>query len=415
MHRVRLIHWSAAEAEERAGLLRAAGWEVAHEPLNPGSRLRDLRENPPSAVVIDLSRLPMQGRDVGVALRHYQTTRSIPLIYVAGDPGKVARVRESLPDAVYTTWDRIHGALREAITNPPAVTAAPPRSLLAGYSGTPLAKKLGIKPHSIVALVDAPVGFEALLDELPEGAELRRVSEGARNLTLWFVRSHAELEGEIERMVPLAAQGPLWIAWPKKTSALRSDLTEGVVRSTGLAAGPRRLQSVRHRHDLVRAALHAPPFQVGRRSRKDHRLMTLRTRVGLRIAQAGGGLMMLGGAADLMIRSLLPSHAAFLGYLPNEIPPRTEALALALLHALGSALIASGLAVLALLRQARVSGRRAPALTAAAVALLAEGMNAFQIYRTGSPIFAGPLVFVVLVLSGVALCFIPRWELGSSA
>jgi hypothetical protein len=142
---------------------------------------------------------------------------------------------------------------------------------------------------------------------------------------------------------------------------------------------------------------------------------SLRTRMGLRIAQLGGGLMMLGGAGDLMIRRLLPSHASFLGFLPNEIPPRTEALALALLHALGSALIASGLAVLVLLGQSRVSGRRAPALGAAAVALLAEGMNAFQIYRTGSLVFIGPLVFVALVLVGVLMCFVPRWELSPNS
>src|SRR5262249_41494099 len=150
---------------EMAVRLRTAGYELAHEPLNGASALRELRENPPSAVVIDLSRLPMHGQDVGVALRHYKTTRSVPLIFVAGNPEKVARVQESLPDAVYTTWDRIRTALGEAIANPPTVTVAP-RSLLAGYSGTPLAKKLGIAPNALVSLVDAPPGLEDLLGDL---------------------------------------------------------------------------------------------------------------------------------------------------------------------------------------------------------------------------------------------------------
>src|SRR5580692_6724545 len=131
MHRVRLIHWNAVEAEERAVTLRSAKYAVAHELPNVVSALREMRESPPSVVVIDLSRLPMQGRDVGLALRHYKPTRSVPLIFVAGEREKVARVQQSLPDAVYTTWDQIRTALNEAIANPPAVAVAP-RSLLAG-------------------------------------------------------------------------------------------------------------------------------------------------------------------------------------------------------------------------------------------------------------------------------------------
>ena len=236
MHRVRLIHWNAKEASERAAQLGSGLYEVAHELPNAVSALREMRENPPSAVVIDLSRLPMQGRDLGLALRHYKTTRCVPLVFVAGDPEKVGRVQKSLPDAVYTTWDQIRAALGEAIANPPAVAVAP-RSLLAGYSGTPLAKKLGIGPKSIVALVDAPPGFEELLGDLPQGVKLRRQTKGQRNLTVWFTRSCKDLERGIERMAPLAGQGPLWIAWPKKASPLGSDLTQAVVRKVGLATG----------------------------------------------------------------------------------------------------------------------------------------------------------------------------------
>jgi hypothetical protein len=158
------------------------------------------------------------------------------LIFVAGDPGKVARVQQSLPDAVYTTWDQIGMVLRDAIANPPEVTVVP-RSLLAGYSGTPLVKKLGIAPNAIVALVDAPPGFEDLLIDLPEGVKLRRQSRGQRNLTIWFARSSRDLQDGIERMALLAEQGPLWVAWPKKASSLASDVTETVVRKVGLATG----------------------------------------------------------------------------------------------------------------------------------------------------------------------------------
>jgi hypothetical protein len=140
-----------------------------------------------------------------------------------------------------------------------------------------------------------------------------------------------------------------------------------------------------------------------------------RSRIGLRLAQLGGVLMMVGGAGDMTIRRLLPGHIAFLGVSPDHVPATTEGLVLSLLHALGASLVASGLAVLVLVQQARLSGHRLPLFTAAGVAVLAEGVNAAGIYRIGSPLFVAPLSFMLLVLLGVALCLIPRWELRSSA
>jgi hypothetical protein len=236
MLRVRLIHWNADEAKQKAGWLETADYNVAYEPLDPPAALHDMRENPPAAVVIDLSRIPMRGRDMGLAIRHYKATRWVPIIFVAGDPEKVERVRKTLPDAVYTTWEQIKTALREAITNPPAVIAAP-RSLLAGYADTPLWKKLGIAPNAVVALRDAPSDFETLLSDLPAGAKLSRQTKGKRNLTIWFTRSRQQMEQSIDRMANFAQQGPLWIAWPKKASPLGSDLTQAIVRKAGLAVG----------------------------------------------------------------------------------------------------------------------------------------------------------------------------------
>ncbi len=235
MRRVRLIHWNAAEAKERAARLRAAGYAVVYEPLTPAA-LRKLREDPPAAVVIDLIRIPTQGRDVGLAIRHYKSTRRVPLVFVEGDPEKVTRIKALLPDAVYTTWSRIRGALKGAIAHPPAHPIAP-RSLLAGYAGTPLATKLGIKAHSMVVLVDAPPGFEKTLRPWPDGATVRRQPTDRRDLTVWFARSRKDLQRRIDRMVPHADRGGLWIAWPKQASLMAGDLVERVVREVGLAAG----------------------------------------------------------------------------------------------------------------------------------------------------------------------------------
>jgi hypothetical protein len=137
----------------------------------------------------------------------------------------------------------------------------------------------------------------------------------------------------------------------------------------------------------------------------------LRTRIGLTLARLGGAGMVLGGVADISIRSLLPGHRDFLGLAPGDAAPATESLVLALLHALGAALVASGVAVLVLLHLAHATGRRLPALAAAAVAILAEGTNTMGLRLVGSPLFYAPLTFLLLVAAGVATCFIPRWEL----
>ena len=103
--------------------------------------------------------------------------------------------------------------------------------MAAGYSGTPLPQKLGIRAGSRVALVRAPDGF-AGLDALPDGVRLRTQARGAQDVVVFFATRLAELE---RRAVEPA--GGLWIAWPKKTAGVATDLTENVVRDVGLAHG----------------------------------------------------------------------------------------------------------------------------------------------------------------------------------
>jgi hypothetical protein len=108
----------------------------------------------------------------------------------------------------------------------------------AGYSGTPLPKKLGIKEGSVVALLGAPRGFRKNLGKLPAGAKLLAGAKRDCTLTLWFTRSRADLVRDLRKAVALAAQGTVWIIWPKQASGVATDLKEGVVRKAGLAAGP---------------------------------------------------------------------------------------------------------------------------------------------------------------------------------
>ena len=109
----------------------------------------------------------------------------------------------------------------------------------AGYSGTPLVRKLGIKPDARLGLVAAPQDFDATLGELPLGARVRRRLGGEPfDVIVAFYRRRAELERRLPALArALDPAGGLWIAWPKRASGVSTDVTEDVVRQLGLAAG----------------------------------------------------------------------------------------------------------------------------------------------------------------------------------
>jgi len=142
-----------------------------------------------------------------------------------------------LPDACYTTWDKIKGDLKLAIANPPPEPIKA-RSVFDAYSGTPLIKKLGIKSGLRLALLNAPNDFLAMLGQLPDDLEISEKLSGKFELIIWFVRSQKEyLAGLSKLKKSLAEKSGLWIAWPKKASGVKSDLGEAEVRKIGLANG----------------------------------------------------------------------------------------------------------------------------------------------------------------------------------
>jgi hypothetical protein len=109
----------------------------------------------------------------------------------------------------------------------------------AGYSGTPLPRKLGIREGHLVALDQPPRDFAATLGELPDGVRLLPASRGSEcDVILLFVRDLKSLEARlvptIARMAPATS---LWICWPKKSSPLATDVDEAKVRERGLEAG----------------------------------------------------------------------------------------------------------------------------------------------------------------------------------
>ena len=236
MRRVQLIHWKPEEAKERIRSLEKAGYEVAYE--FPGGRdfFRRLQSTVPDAVVVDMTRLPSQGRDFGIGVRMPLATRNVPIVFAGGRPDKVASVRRILPDAVYAEWTEVADAVAYAIDHPPAQPVVP-ESSMAGYSGRPLVKKLGIKPGARVCLHNAPGGFEALLGELPDRAVVSRSWSDECSLAVWFVGSRSQLDDQMSKIVEAAGRAPVWISWPKRASAVATDISQNHVREGGLSAG----------------------------------------------------------------------------------------------------------------------------------------------------------------------------------
>jgi hypothetical protein len=106
----------------------------------------------------------------------------------------------------------------------------------AGYSGTPLPRKLGIKPGARVAVIDAPAGFDAVLGELPPDVKVRSRLRGPLDVVVAFFLERRALERRIGALrAALDPAGGLWIAWPKRSSGVPTDLTEDVVREIALA------------------------------------------------------------------------------------------------------------------------------------------------------------------------------------
>ena len=103
---------------------------------------------------------------------------------------------------------------------------------------TPLTKKLGVKEGSRIALVGAPDGFAETLRPLPPDAEVTDPDEGPVDVLVAFATSRSELERTLPTLTgSLAATGGLWLAWPKKSAGVPTDLSDAVVQETGLATG----------------------------------------------------------------------------------------------------------------------------------------------------------------------------------
>ena len=109
---------------------------------------------------------------------------------------------------------------------------------MAGYSGTPLAKKLGIRPRLRIKVKNAPANYLRLLGPLPDDVQIS--SQLRSGIDLWhlFTRSRSELARELRRCITqMQPDGMIWVSWPKKSSSVETDLSENTIRELALPLG----------------------------------------------------------------------------------------------------------------------------------------------------------------------------------
>jgi hypothetical protein len=110
--------------------------------------------------------------------------------------------------------------------------------MVTGYSGKPLAQKLGLKSGFAVAIIDPPENYQALLGTLPEGISLHDESHSSLDFIHVFATHKKAVEGKLKRLKKrMAANGMIWVSWPKKSAQIQTDLDENVIRDLALSLG----------------------------------------------------------------------------------------------------------------------------------------------------------------------------------
>jgi CheY-like chemotaxis protein len=228
--RVALFQWDGREAAERVVRLAAEGIEAVYRQRTR-IRFGEVRASAPDAAVIDLTHMPSWGRAVGAMFREQKSLRSIPLVFIEGDPEKTDLVRQMLPDAVFTTWPRVAAGIRRAMrqARPEPEFRKPPGKSVAG--------KLRIREGATVALLHAPPGVERILGPLPEGARLQKRADGAQVILL-FVKTMASLGAQLGPLAGRMETGrTCWVIWPKKRSGAGSGLSMPAIREAAFSLG----------------------------------------------------------------------------------------------------------------------------------------------------------------------------------
>ncbi|MEO5924683.1 MAG: DUF3052 family protein [Bryobacteraceae bacterium] len=229
--RLALVHSRLAEAQPLITLLERAGYEVHYGSDLKPLRASQLKALSPTAAIVDLSRVPSYGRYWAAELRA-TSMKHLPLVFVDGEPEKVAIVKAALPDATYTTRDKLTAVLKKL---KPVADPVQPSRMMASTSSN--ATKMGIKPHTRVAVFDAPPGYAKIIGTLPEGVSIEEEPDEPAQVTLWFVREAEAYLTSLRTVRQLAAKTKLWVLYPKQKKGITQRITQDDVRESAIAVG----------------------------------------------------------------------------------------------------------------------------------------------------------------------------------
>lgn len=236
---VRLICWNDELAQQRAKEIAKLGYRVEASSLRGSSAfISHIRSLNPAVVVIDLDRLPSHGREVAIVLRGSKTTRHVPVVLAGGVEEKVTRLRAELPDAVFTSWEKLAGTLKKSLASPPIE----PMQLtphMQRWQNSPLTRKLGISANMKVALIGGTEdGIEEIIGELPDGASLSSRIISGTQLVLYVAHSLRELEAAVDHAKAHLPEGAsFWVIHPKTSAKLHADFNQNDVRNLALGRG----------------------------------------------------------------------------------------------------------------------------------------------------------------------------------
>ncbi len=232
MKRVGLVHWKVEEARPLIELLERAGYEVHYGNAQRPIRVSELKKLDAHAAVVDLSRLPSQGKYWAAELRQ-TSLKQLPIVFVDCAAERVDAVRAAIPDAEYVVRKDLLAALKraKAVANP-----VQPERLMA--SSRSAALKMGVKPGSRVGVYDAPRGYAKVLGALPEGAVLDEAPEEIAPVTVWFVTDPDTYLARLREMKKVAAKSKLWVVYPKQQKGKAGvGITQFTVREAAIKVG----------------------------------------------------------------------------------------------------------------------------------------------------------------------------------
>lgn len=237
MARVRLIHWKSAESGPLIDILRKAGHDVEYEEKFTSKLLPVIRAAPPQVFVLDLSRMPSHSRYVAAAFRQSPKTRHVPIVFVDGEPEKVALIRGQFPDALFAALAKVPSTIKAAMKLKPVSPVAPGR--LFSYHPRTAAQKMGIAKNARIGVIDGPRDYERVIGAVADGVEFVEGAQPDCTMLIWFVTDPDTYIEMLPRMRVLLSKSKLrlWVLWKKGGTTRSGAVTQPLIREAGQEFG----------------------------------------------------------------------------------------------------------------------------------------------------------------------------------